>query len=130
SFDVRGRTYARPSDAPAAEVREVSTDFFHVLGIPLLRGRGFDATDLPNAPRVYVVNEAFAKRFFANQDVLQQEIRLGWGRDPQGQMNRIVGVVGDVHSFGLDQEPEPTVYAAAMQYPTNGLTIVIRAANT
>ncbi|HEY4139619.1 MAG TPA: ABC transporter permease, partial [Casimicrobiaceae bacterium] len=118
SFDVRGRTYARPSDAPAAEVREVSVDFFRALGIPLIRGRGFDATDLPDAPKVYVVNEAFVKRFFANQDVLQQQIRLGWGRDPKDQMNQIVGVVGDVHSFGLDQEPEPTVYASAIQYPT------------
>jgi predicted permease len=129
SFGIRGRTFARPSDAPAAEVRQVSTEFFRTMGIPILRGRGFDPGDLPQGPNVFVVNEAFAKRFFPNEDVLAQQIRLGWGRDPKGQTNQIVGVVGDVHSFGLDQEPEPTVYASTAQYPSNGLTIAIRAAS-
>jgi putative ABC transport system permease protein len=129
SFGIRGRTFARPSDEPAAEVRQVTTEFFRTMGIPIVHGRGFDANDLPQAPHVYVVNEAFAKRFFPNQDVTQQQIELGWGRDPDGRTNQIVGVVGDVHSFGLDQEPEPTVYAAEMQYPATQLTIAIRGAN-
>jgi len=127
TFRTRGRTFARPSDEPSAEVRQVSADFFRAMGIPVLRGRSLAASDLPTSPKVYVVNEAFAKRFFPNEDVTTQQIRLGWGRDPKDETYPIVGVVGDVHSFGLDQEPEPTVYASEMQYPATSLTIAIRA---
>jgi predicted permease len=130
SFQVRGRPVARPSDEPAAEVRQVSNEFFRTMGIPLLRGRGFDASDLPGAPKIYVVNEAFATRFFPNDDVTTQAIRIGWGQDPKGETNAIVGVVGNVHSFGLDQEPEPTIYVPLAQSPANGLTIIVRSANT
>ena len=130
TFTIRGRTFARASDEPAAEVRQVSSDFFRALGIPVLRGRALSPTDLANAPKVYVVNEAFAKKFFPNEDVTQQQIRIGWGKDPKEQTTPIVGVVGDVHSFGLDQEPEPTIYTSVMQYPASGLTVAIRAANT
>jgi putative ABC transport system permease protein len=130
SFTIRGRTFARASDQPSAEVRQVSSDFFRTLGIPLLHGRGFTPSDLADAPKVYVVNEAFAKKFFPNEDVTQQQIRIGWGKDPKEQTAQIVGVVGDVHSFGLDQEPEPTIYTSVMQYPSSGLTIAIRGANT
>lgn len=130
TFTIRGRTFARASDEPAAEVRQVSSDFFRALGIPVLRGRALSPSDLADAPKVYVVNEAFAKKFFPNEDVTQQQIRIGWGKDPKEQTTPIVGVVGDVHSFGLDQEPEPTIYTSVMQYPASGLTVAIRAANT
>ncbi|HEY4307229.1 MAG TPA: ABC transporter permease [Gemmatimonadaceae bacterium] len=129
TFDIRGRTFARPSDEPSAEVRQVSNDFFRTLGIPLVRGRNFGVSDVPGSPPVFVVNEAFAKRFFPNEDVLNQQIRLGWGQDNSKETRQIVGVVGDVHSFGLDQQPEPTVYVSQLQYPATQLTIAVRGKN-
>jgi len=128
TFEIRGRPVPRPSDEPASEVRQVTPEFFSAMGIPVVRGRGIDATDIPTAPHVYVVNEAFAKKFFPNADAVGQSIRMDWGRDPKGATNQIVGVVGDVHSFGLEDAPEPTVYASLAQYPANGLTIVARSA--
>ncbi|HEX4683836.1 MAG TPA: ABC transporter permease [Gemmatimonadaceae bacterium] len=126
TFTIRGRPAARPSDEPGAEVRTVTPDFFRVLGMPVIRGRGFTTGDVNTAPHVYMVNESFAKKFFPHDEVIGQSIRLGWGNDPRESANEIVGVVGDVHSFGLEEAPEPTVYASLAQYPEHGLTILAR----
>jgi putative ABC transport system permease protein len=126
SFNVRGRTYARPSDEPATEVRQVTPHFFATLGIPVLRGRGIQASDAPGVPTVYVVNQTFVKRFFSNENPIGQFIRLGWGGDPNEPYCEIVGVVGDVHGSGLNDEPEATVYASLSQHPYSSLTILVR----
>jgi predicted permease len=126
SFTVRGRSYARSSDQPSAETRVVTPDVFKTLGIPLLRGRAFDVTDDPTAPHVFVVNEAFAKRFFPNEDVVGQAIRVGWGRDPKTVANDIIGVVGSVRGEELGEDPLPTVYASYAQYPAQVVTLLVR----
>ena len=129
SFSVRGRTYARRSDQPSAAVTQVDADYFSTMGIPLKAGRGFAAAEDERSPKVYLVNETFAKRFFPNGDVLGQAIRLGWGRDDKESSNPIVGVVGDVRAEGIDQEPTPMIYALISQYTANGLTIAVRSAS-
>jgi predicted permease len=127
SFTVRGRTYARSSDQPSTDIRVVTPDFFKTLGIPLLRGRTLDATDIPGAPRVFVVNQAFAKRFFPNEEVIGQSMRLGWGRDTKTSNNDVVGVVGSVRGEELAEDPIPTIYASYAQYPSQSVTLVLRA---
>jgi predicted permease len=127
SFTVRGQTYARPSDQPSTDVTHVGADYFRTMSIPLLGGRAFSAGEDERTPKVYVVNQAFVKRFFPNESPVGQSIRLGWGTDPKGEYHEIVGIVGDVHAGALDQEPSPIVYALVTQYPQNGLTLVARA---
>lgn len=126
SFTIRGRPVARPSDEPVAEVRMVTPDFFTTMGMPVIRGRDITASDAPGAPKVLVVNKAFADQFFPNENVVGQAIRLGWGREVKGAMTDIVGVVGNVRGSGLDESPLPTVYASLAQYPGQGLSIVVR----
>jgi putative ABC transport system permease protein len=126
SFNVRGRTYARPSDEPGTEVRQVTPAFFNALGMSVVRGRGIQESDAPGAPTVFLVNQAFVKRFFPNENPLGQFIRLGWGRDPNEPYCEIVGVVGDVHGEGLEDAPLPTVYASLAQHPFSTLTLVVR----
>jgi len=126
TFHVRGRTYARPSDEPDAEVRQVTPAFFTTLGVPILRGRGIQDGDAPGAPSVYLVNQAFVKRFFPNENPLGQFIRLGWGRGDDEPYCEIVGVVGDVHGEGLEDAPLPTVYASLAQHPFSSLTLLVR----
>jgi predicted permease len=128
SLSVRGQTYTRPSDAPIAEVRSVSPDYFRAIGMPVRLGRGFGATDVANAPHVYVVNEAFVKRVLNGADPLTQAVHLDWGRDPRGSFNAIVGVVADVrgNEADLGSDPLPTVYAAFDQYPKGSVAIVAR----
>jgi predicted permease len=126
SLQVRGQTYARPSDQPDVQVREVTANFFSTIGIPIVRGRAITATDLASAPRVLVVNQAFAKKYFPNENPVGQALHLDWGKDPDGAMSEIVGVVGDVHGATLEDAPDPTVYASLAQYPYRTLTIVAR----
>ena len=128
SFTIRGRTFARSSDEPSAEVRVVTPDFFKALGVPVLRGRAIEPTDIASAPPVFVVNETFAKRFFPNQNVIGQAIRLGWGRSSKGVTNDIVGVVQDVRGGDLGAPPDPTVYAAFAQFPQQSMGLMVRAA--
>ena len=78
------------------------------MSIPLLRGREFSTQDREDTPVVVVVNETFVRRLFANQDPIGARVR--WSRDDPASWKTIVGVVGDVKHFGLDQSEEPAVY--------------------
>jgi putative ABC transport system permease protein len=126
TFTIRGRPALRPSEEPGTEVRMVSADFFQTLGAPILRGRGITESDQPGTQKVLVVNQAFAKRFFPNEDAVGQAIVLEWGRDTTGETRQIVGVVGDLRSAALADAPEPTVYASMMQSPNPSLSILVR----
>jgi hypothetical protein len=55
----------------------VTPEYFHLLGIPLLRGRLFTEFDIENAPRVALVNEAFARTWWPDQDPLGKRMKLG-----------------------------------------------------
>jgi putative ABC transport system permease protein len=126
SFTIRGRPPIRPSDQPSTEVRQVTPDFFSTMGMPVTRGRSIASSDQPGTTRVLVVNQTLAKRFFPNEDAVGQSISLGWGADTSGDLRQIVGVVGDVRSAALEDEPEPTVYVPIMQAPYSNLSILVR----
>jgi len=108
------------SGAPAAGETEayryaVTPDYFQTLGIPLRRGRLFDARDLPGAPvRPVLISESFARRQFAGQDPLGQ--RLRFGGDPDRPWDVIVGVVGDVKQTSLAAGQEDAVYVKTDQW--------------
>jgi putative ABC transport system permease protein len=125
-FEIRGRPPVRPSDQPSTEARKVTPDFFATMGMPVIEGRGITSTDQPGAPKVVVVNHAFLQAFFPKEDAIGKTIAIGWGSDSGGDARQIVGVVGDVHSFGLEGAPEPTVYAPIAQRPDQSISIVVR----
>src|SRR6187549_3455806 len=99
------------------------------MGIPLLRGRLMERSDDEKAPRVVVVNEGFAKRFFPEGDAIGKRIRLG-KLTAEFPWATIVGVVGDVRGFALDEPPQPTMYWPVAQIRTTpSLAIVVRTDN-
>jgi putative ABC transport system permease protein len=104
---IEGRPVKLGSE-PAVQTRTILGDYFSIMGIPLLRGREFSGQDREDTPVVVVVNETFVRNFFANQDPLGA--RIEWSRDKPGNWKTIIGVVGDVKHFGLDQPEEPAVY--------------------
>ena len=108
-FGIEGRAFAS-GQLPVTQIRFVTPEYFGVLGIPLKRGRLLMKDD-SGKPR-YLVNETFARRFFANQDSTGKRLILGV-MDPQQSLFEIVGVVGDTRDFGLDQDVEPTIYTSA-----------------
>jgi putative ABC transport system permease protein len=122
SFAVGGRPAPSAGDRPVADARIVTPGYLRAMGVPLLRGRDFDARDGDKAPKVIIVNETFARRFFPGEDALGKRLNLGLN-DIDGE---IVGVVGDVRHRRLDSEPGAEYYVPAAQVPINQFSLVVR----
>jgi putative ABC transport system permease protein len=108
----------------------VSDEFFTALGVPLVRGRFFDARDEERAPPVVIVNDALANKYFAGVDPVGRRLKVGGPERPIGPDNSwmtVVGVVGDVKYSGLDAAPEPTYYMPYRQNTWRGQHVVMRA---
>ncbi|HZF39624.1 MAG TPA: ADOP family duplicated permease, partial [Blastocatellia bacterium] len=110
------------------EFRVASPGYFDAMGIRLLRGRLFDQTDGPNTQQVALISEALAARHFPNEDPLGHTIQYG-NMDGDHHLLRIVGVVGDVREYGLDEKIETTVYVHYLQRPRQAwnFAVVVRA---
>jgi putative ABC transport system permease protein len=127
-FTIEGRPPVAKEARPITEYRVVTPRYFEAMGIPLLAGRDVAETDTKQSPNVAVINEIFAQRHFAGENPLGQRISLqGQERDPL----LIVGVVGNVRSFSLDEPPTPEAYVPFLQDPLSktyqrAMTIVAR----
>ncbi len=125
SFGIEGRPAAGLDDDQSANHRVVSPGYFEALGIPLKRGRAITPQDTATSERVAAVDEAFARRYFPNEDPIGHALRIGNGTDTP---YRIVGVVGDVHQGGLDAVMAPTMYVPHSQDVFSTMWIVVRTA--
>jgi len=101
-----GRDDQDPARAPAVLRHYVAPAHFATLGIPLLRGRAFAATDDAQHPGVAVISASAAREFWPDQDPIGQRVWFGSGPyDGAGASVEIVGIVGDVMYEPLDAEP-------------------------
>lgn len=122
SYEVEGEPAPRAGQAPVTHVQSVTPEYFRVLQIPLIRGRQLSATDDDRAPRVALVNEAFARLHFRGKDPIGRRFRFG-ADDP---WTTIVGVVGDFRHYALTQPMQAAVYLPFAADPPQQMTIVIR----
>ena len=122
-FEIEGVTYADNDPRPYAKKRIVSPAYFEALGIPLLSGRSFVQEDRQGAPDVVVISEAVAQRYWPGENPVGRRMRYNWG---PGEVQEIVGVVGDVKHDGLDQPVEPMIYRPIAQFPMPGLSIIVK----
>jgi putative ABC transport system permease protein len=117
---------ALPKGTPeSADFVSVSPTYFHVMGIPLLRGRAFNERDVSSAPRVTIISEAFAHRFFANEDPIGKQLVFSFPPNP-GVPRQIVGIVRDVRDVSIGQDPGPMMYVPFNQSPFWGAEVVVR----
>ncbi len=112
SFKLRGR---KPFSNPGPKVyyNSVTRQFFKTLGIPILKGRGFNATDTKNSQLVAVVDARFAKRFFGEKGAIGQEINLGG--PSHDQWVRIVGVARPIKLHDIRQSAPYEIYLSDTQ---------------
>jgi predicted permease len=108
----------------SADFSVVSDGYFHLLGIPLIRGRIFDGRDGADAPHVAVISASLARDQWPGQDPLGHTIEFG-NMDSDLRLLTIVGIVGDVHQYGLDAPPRPTVYVNLLQRPRAAITVTM-----
>ena len=109
----------RPTNQEArmALARWASPGYFATLGMPLLRGRDLDDSDLPSAERVVVVSEAVARGLFDDEDPIGQRVGIGWMDDPF----EVVGVVGNARINGLRSDFDWAMYIPMAQADATGV---------
>ncbi len=122
-FYVDGDPVPAPGKEIEANIRVASDDYFKALGIPLLAGRTFDASDSAGTPVKVIINKTIADRMFAGRDPIGKRLRY-----PSVQVDPItvVGVVGDVKITGLDEAVKPVLYYSFRQSPSTFANLVAR----
>jgi predicted permease len=100
-------------------------DFFETIGIPLQTGRAFSNRDHEKAPKVAIINEAAARKFFAGQNPLGR--RFGYSLETSGEME-IVGVVRDAKYSQVREPPPATMYVPHLQATLPRATVQVRTA--
>ncbi len=110
--------------APEVDLRVASPWYFQTLGIPVLAGRAFTEQDGAQAAGVALVNQAMARRFWGGQSPVGQRLSLDAGES----WRTVVGLVGDVKQYGLDQAPSEEVYRPLSQVPQIGGSVLLRTA--
>jgi putative ABC transport system permease protein len=120
-FTIAGLESRSPSERPRAAYRGVLPGYFETMGIQVRRGRVFDAFDgRDTGPRVAVVNETLARRYFDDGDPIDHRVRVPMAGDLQ-----IVGVVADTRQGGLGDTPGPQIYVPYFQLALSEMQIVV-----
>jgi predicted permease len=125
TFIVEGRPVNEREALPSTDVEFVSPGSMQLLGIPLISGRFFTPHDNADSPEVAIISRSLAQHFFPNEDPLNKRISADNGKT----WVKIVGVVGDVKYYGLDQETKDTAYVSFAQTPMGGTLLVKTAGN-
>ena len=104
----------------------ISGDYFQALGVPLVRGRFFNDQDTKETTPVVIINETMARRYWPGDDPIGKGIK---GFDPRGRNDdwvRVIGVVKDMHSSGLERSPIAQIYEAQAQSLDETENLVVR----
>jgi len=135
-FAIEGRAAPPPGQEPVAEYRVIDSDYFRVMGIPLLKGRPFDQHDREEAHGVALINEAMARRYWPGDDPLGKRIRpdfpetrTPWRPRAGKAWLTVVGVAGDVKEvkeLGPIDETPPEFYLPYPQNPSALMRLVVR----
>ncbi len=126
SFNIQEHP-AGPADRPHSDIAIITPGYFDTMRISLLQGRNFSERDDADTPRVLIVNEAFARKFFPGEDVIGKRIMPGATNGKEGsQMREIVGVVANAKQVPLSTEPDPIYYFPYKQLSWGVGTIVLR----
>jgi putative ABC transport system permease protein len=126
SFEIEGRPVAK-GEEPSADFFAIGDDYFKTMEIPMIKGREFSERDNKQAPGVIIVNQAFARKFFPNEDPIGKRITPGISTDEDDAATReIVGIVADVRNRNLTSDLRPGYFVPQAQIPFNQMTMVVK----
>ena len=119
------------NEAPVIDSPIVSPEYFHLLGMPLERGRIFNDQDLENTPQVAVINHAAARTYWPNQDPVGKRVRLhldtrGLAGPANPAWTTVVGVIADARTESLADAAIPQIYRSSYQRASKDLAIFLR----
>ena len=121
-----GETATGAGDYPQAVYFNTSPNYFATMGIPLLRGRDFSSADNPSAQPVAIINQTMAQRFWPNQSAVGKSVTLV----RQKTEVQIVGIVGDIKRYGLEENVQPEIYFPYSQQARWATYFVVRTDST
>ncbi|MFC5863497.1 ADOP family duplicated permease [Acidicapsa dinghuensis] len=128
---IREGVETMDNQAPVIDSPIVSPEYFHMLGMPLLRGRLFSDHDVEDTPEVAVINQAAARMYWPNQDPLGKRVRLHL--DDRELLNSatpawttIVGVIADARTESLADAAIPQIYRSLYQHPDKSVAVFLR----
>ena len=116
---------AQPGEDTEIDLNIVALNYFETMGITLMRGRDFSAQDNESAPRVAIINEAMARRYWPDQDPIARKFRIS---GPKGPFIEIAGVVKTGIYRSIGEEPIPYIYLPSAQNQAGGFTIIVKTA--
>jgi putative ABC transport system permease protein len=125
-FTIEGRP-VEPGDQPSGMYQVASPEYFRTLHIPLVAGRFLSPSDGADAPKVAVISQRMAQRWWKNETPLGRRIKIGES-DSKNPWMTIVGVVGDVMHDPYDRAPRRTLYLPYQQAPSLWMDIGVRTA--
>ncbi len=122
NFVLLDRPAPEAGKEPRAQVNRAHAETFRTLGIPLLRGRSVTEEDRAEAPRVVVINQHMARQYWPNEDPLGKQLKFL----PAGEIATIVGEVGDIKQFMLEDQSVAQIWTAYAQNPHIFATLAVR----
>jgi predicted permease len=121
---VEGLSVASADEQPVVRAAAATSGYFEAMRIPLQRGRPFATTDVAGSTPIAIVNAAFVRQYFGDQDPIGKRVTMGFMSQPVAR--EIVGVVGDVRHEGLQAAPTPSVWIPHAQGSTGATHLVLR----
>ena len=109
---------------PFVDIEAISPQWFQTMRVPLRGGREFTAADNAQSPKVVIVNETFARRFWPNDNPVGKHLAVG--RWPQPA--EVIGIAADIRNKGLAQPTQPQLYLAFPQLPWGKMHLLVRTA--
>ena len=119
---VEGKPIPKPSDLISASLYQTSPGYFRAMGTRLLAGRDFDERDRAGAPRVVIVNQAFADKLLAGENPIGKRMRLG----PGGEFRQIIGVAETGKYQSITEDAQPAVWESSEQQYNSSISIILR----
>ncbi len=127
SFLVADKPLSPPGELLNAAFTPVSANYFDTMGIRLLAGRAFSEAEMSDTPPVTLINESLARRLWPGENPIGKRLRQG-NADSQAAWREVIGVVGDVKLYGLDQPAPLHVYLPLAQRNSSIVGLVVRTA--
>ena len=125
SFEVEDQPPLPPGASQSTNFYSVSADYFKAMGIRLLQGRLLSERDTATSPHVAVINETLAAKIFPNDNPIGKRITFG-RQGNNTDWYEVVGVVGDVKHYGLDQPTPMQTYEPFTQQTCSSMALVVR----
>ena len=127
TITVEGQANDAASRIPAVQTNAASAEYFEVMGVQLLRGRTFSERDDQRAAPVVVVTDSMAKRYWPGEDPVGRRLHVG-GPQAKNPWITVIGVVNDVRTERVEDQPRPTIYRPLKQESNpGGVSIVLKA---